>query len=258
MRILLTNDDGIQSENLHRLHAALERAGHDVFAVAPAEPQSGKSCGVTVNKPLLTHRVSIPDAAGGPFKGLAVHGTPADCALLALEGGLFDAVDLVISGVNIGPNAGLDIFFSGTVGAALQAAMHGLPTLAVSHCSRRPMTDAHAELTVKIASRMDWTALPRHRICNLNLPDCPAEDVKGVKVCPHSTDYPRTITYEKRCAPDGRDYYWMKDPFEYFENACDSSDKGWLHSGWATLTLLRTEMNDHAELEKLANALHMD
>lgn len=258
MRILLTNDDGIHSENLHRLHAALKRAGHTVFTAAPATPQSGKSCGVTVNTPLLTHRVSLPGAAGGPFEGLAVHGTPADCTLLVLEGRLFTAIDLVISGVNIGPNAGLDIFFSGTVGAALQAAMHGLPTLAVSHCSRRPMTDAHAELTVKIASRMDWAALPRWRVYNLNLPDCPAEEVKGVKACPHSTDYPRSITYEKRTAPDGRGYYWMKDAFEYFERDCEGADKGWLHQNWATLTALKTDLADRRALENLDCASLLD
>ena len=252
MRILLTNDDGIQSENLHRIHAALKRAGHGVFTAAPAEPQSGKSCGITVNKPLLTRKVVLPDAAGGPFEGLAIQGTPADCALLALEGGLCGRPDLVISGVNIGPNAGLDIFFSGTVGAALQAAMHGIPTLAVSHCARTPMTDAHAELTVKIASRMDWSALPLHRVYSLNIPDCPAERIHGVKICPHGTDYPRSIAYEKRTAPDGRGYYWMKDPFEYFERDTEGTDKYWLHRGWATLSPLKIDLNDYETLESQA------
>ena len=150
MRILISNDDGIYSRNLHQLHAALRRAGHDVRAVAPAEQHSGAGCCLTVHGPILTRRVSLPDAAGGPFEGIAVAGTPADCVILALRGIMPDfKPDLVMTGINFGPNAGQDVFFSGTVGAAIQSAMYGLPTLAVSHCSYSGATPAHADLAAR-------------------------------------------------------------------------------------------------------------
>ena len=84
MRILISNDDGIYSSNLHLLYASLRRAGHDVRAVAPAEQHSGAGCCLTVHGPILTNRVSIPHASGGPFEGIAVSGTPADCVSLTV------------------------------------------------------------------------------------------------------------------------------------------------------------------------------
>lgn len=245
MRVLLTNDDGIQSPNLHLLSAALRKAGHEVLVAAPASHQSGKSSAVTTGIPLIVHEVSLPDAAGMPFEGIAVHGTPADCILLAMYGGLFDArPDLVISGVNIGPNTGLDVFFSGTVGAAIQAAMQGIPTLAASHGACRPMEAGHAEFTVKVAERLVAAALPVHRVYNLNLPDVPAASLKGLKVCPHSTDRPRFVSYDERRTPDGRRYFWMNDVFEYSRTPVPGTDKGWLAEGWATLSPLKTELHD--------------
>ena len=122
MRILISNDDGIYSHNLHLLYTALLRAGHDVRAVAPAEQHSGAGCCLTVHGPILTRRVRLDETEGGPFEGIAVSGTPADCVILALRGLMPEFnPDLVISGINFGPNAGQDVFFSGTVGAAIQA-----------------------------------------------------------------------------------------------------------------------------------------
>lgn len=252
MRILISNDDGIYSSNLHMLHAALVRAGHNVRAVAPAEQHSGAGCCLTVHGPILTRKVSLPHAEGGAFEGIAVSGTPADCVILALRGIMPDfKPDLVISGINFGPNAGQDVFFSGTVGAAIQAAMYGLPSMAVSHCAHSGLTMAHAELVVRMAEAMDWAALPVHRVYNFNLPDCPAEEIRGLKVCPHSTDWACLDSYERRYSPRGREYYWMIDPFQHFQLEDEGTDKTWLHRGWATLTPLNIDLNDRETAKKL-------
>lgn len=252
MRILISNDDGIYSRNLHLLYAALRRAGHDVRAVAPAEQHSGAGCCLTVHDPILIRNVRLNTEEGDLFEGTAVSGTPADCVILGLRALLPDfRPDIVISGINFGPNAGQDVFFSGTVGAAIQAAMYGLPTLAVSHCSHRGATAAHADLAARVAVALNWDELPRHRVYNLNLPDCPAEEIRGLKVCRHSTDWACLDSYERRVSPGGREYFWMKDPFQHFQLEDEGTDKSWLHKGWATLTPLNIDLNDSATAEKL-------
>ncbi len=252
MRILISNDDGIDSPNLHMLHAALKRAGHEVRAVAPAEQHSGAGCCLTVHDPILTKKVRLPHACGGPFEGVAVSGTPADCVILALRGLMPDfKPELVITGINFGPNAGQDVFFSGTVGAAIQAAMYGIPTMAVSHCSHAPITQAHADLAARMAAALDWARLPLHRVYNFNMPDCPAEEIRGLKVCRHSTDWACLDSYERRRSPQGREYYWMIDPFQHFQLEDEGSDKSWLHQGFATLTPLNIDLNDMETAKKL-------
>ncbi len=252
MRILISNDDGIYSRNLHMLYAALVRAGHEVRAVAPAEQHSGAGCCLTVHGPILTQKVSLPQSQDGPFEGIAVSGTPADCVILALRGIMPEfKPDLVMSGINFGPNAGQDVFFSGTVGAAVQAAMYGLPSLAVSYCSHDVITPAHADFAVRMASALDWKHLPLHCVYNLNLPDCPAKDIRGLKVCRHSTDWACLDSYERRFSPRGREYYWMIDPFQHFQLEDEGTDKSWLHKGWATLSPLRIDLNDDETAKKL-------
>ena len=252
MRILISNDDGIYSRNLHLLYAALRRAGHDVRAVAPAEQHSGAGCCLTVHNPILIRRVSLTDTEGNPFEGIAVSGTPADCVILALRGLMPEfRPDLVITGINFGPNAGQDVFLSGTVGAAIQAAMYGLPTLAASHCSHAGATEGHADLVARMAAALDWTTRPRHRVYNFNLPDCPADRIRGLKVCRHSTDWACLDSYERRISPRGREYYWMIDPFQHFQLEDEGSDKSWLHQGFATLTPLNIDLNDRETAKKL-------
>lgn len=252
MRILISNDDGINSPNLHMLYAALLRAGHEVRAVAPEEQHSGAGCCLTIHGPILTRKVSLTDAEGGHFEGVAVSGTPADCVILALRGIMPEfRPELVMTGINFGPNAGQDVFFSGTVGAAIQAAMYGVPTMAVSHCSHKGVTPAHADLAVRLAESLDWAALPLHRVYNFNLPDCPAKDIRGLKVCRHSTDWACLDSYERRVSPRGREYYWMIDPFQHFQLEDEGSDKSWLHKGFATLTPLNIDLNDAMTAKKL-------
>lgn len=252
MRILISNDDGIYSPNLHMLYASLRRAGHDVRAVAPAQQHSGAGCCLTVHSPILTNKVSIPGSFGECFEGIAVSGTPADCVILAMRGIMPEfSPELVISGINIGPNAGQDVFFSGTVGAAIQAAMYGVHTMAVSHCSYSGTTPAHADIAVRLAEAMDWAHLPLHRVYNFNLPDCPAEKILGLKVCRHSTDWACLDSYERRFSPKGMEYYWMIDPFQHFKLEDEGSDKSYLHKGWATLSPLNIDLNDEETAKKL-------
>lgn len=255
MRILLSNDDSILSPNLQLLHAALKARGHELRVVAPASQHSGAGSSLTVHEPILWKKISLPDAAGGPMEGISVQGTPADCTILALRGLLPGwNPELVISGVNIGPNAGMDIFFSGTVGAAAQGAMYGIRSIAVSHCSMKGMNMGHAELCARLAEGIASMPCPPGSLWNLNIPECPADCVRGLRVCRHSTAWPPIPAYEKRISPQGTGYFWMKNPLDHYMLDDGDTEKTWLHRNWATVTPLRFDLNDD-ELLASADAL---
>lgn len=242
MRILLSNDDGLHAQGLRHLYHALKKRGHDVFAVAPATEQSARSSAITARYPLTASLVQE-----GDFTGHAVYGTPADSVLLAL-GALYSDVtfDLVLSGINNGPNLGVDVFYSGTVGAALQGAIDGIPSLAVS--SGRHQTDQadHAEHTADLISRFDWASLPHGVVCNLNYPDLPLSECKDLIVCPHATQRPLTVFFERREDPRGDPYYWMENYMRQVNMDAPGMDKGFFLRGHITLTPLRFDLSDHA------------
>ena len=253
MRILLSNDDGIHSPGLRALYAAFQADGHEVRAVAPAQEQSGVSSGITAQRPLFAEKVRAED-----FEGFAVHGTPADCVLLGLNG-LYPAEfrpDLVVSGINRGPNAGMDVLFSGTVGAALQGALAGLPALAVSNADPRSDSREQAGHAARLAAALDWSALPTGLVYNLNYPACPMAETRGVKICPQSVSWTDMGRFEQRSDPYGRPYWWAGNALAHYAMDDPGTDKGWLHRGYITLTPLRFDLTDAAVLEELKNLEH--
>ena len=248
MKILLSNDDGIYAPGLRSLYRALIDAGHEVVTVAPAMEQSGVSSALSARGPLQARPVREDG-----FSGYALFGTPADCVMLGLFG-IFpeDArPDLVMSGINRGPNSGMDVLFSGTVGAAMQGALAGIPSLAVSNADFASDSREQARMAVDLAERMDWAKLPRNVVYNLNFPACPADEIRGLRVCPHGTRW--TLSrFDRRTTPDGRPYWWMTDEERLFHSPQAGPDKRWLHEGYMTLTPLKPDFNDESALSLLA------
>ena len=159
--------------------------------------------------------------------------------------------DLVLSGINRGPNSGMDVLFSGTVGAAMQGALAGIPSVAVSNADFTSDSREQASMAVALIERMDWTALPHNVVYNLNFPACPANEIKGLKVCPHGTRW--TLSrFERRMTPDGRPYWWMTDKERLFHSPQAGPDKRWLHEGYMTLSPLKPDFNDENALALLA------
>ena len=186
MRVLLTNDDGIRAEGLRAMYRALREAGHTVHVVAPMHEQSGVGHSLTFFDPLRAHKIEEPD-----FEGLGLYGTPTDCVKLALGNLLKKRPDMVISGINAGSNVGPDILYSGTVGAATEAAHEDLPSMALS-CDAgggHPDMDSIARHAVELAARIDWTKVPHRRVINVNYPRGPR---------------PRACASARRPAPCGR------------------------------------------------------
>ena len=247
MDILLTNDDGIRAKGLRALYAALVEAGHTVHVVAPMRQQSGVGHSLTVFEPVRAMEFVEPE-----FRGLGVYGTPTDCVKLALGHLLPRRPDMVISGINAGPNVGPDILYSGTVGAATEAAHEDLPSIAVSHDCHDP-GDAdlipQARHLASLALRVDWSRLGHRRVLNINYPACPLDRAKGLRVCPQTSAVWKN-TYTERRDPRGAPYWWLEGeiPAETIEAG---SDKDMLNRGYIVLTPLRFDFTDQAGLQAL-------
>ncbi len=245
MRILLTNDDGIQAVGLRSLYKALVEAGHDVFCVAPVTEQSAVGHAVTIASPLR-----VKEFRENGFAGLGVSGTPADCVKIGLTKLLESDPDLVVSGINSGANVGVDILYSGTVSAATEGALMGFPALAVSYDDFSPVDLLpQGRYVVDIIKRVKWDTLPKFRVLNLNFPKDPIENVKGLKLCPQ-TNASYEDWYDERKDPRGRPYYWL-DGVIPADRVQPDTDRGLLTQGYVTLTPLRFDFTDHETLASL-------
>jgi 5'-nucleotidase len=204
MRILITNDDGIHAAGLSALYQALRPLG-EVTAIAPERPRSACGHAITLHKPLRIRSVEIP----GGGVGYASNGTPADCVALGVSDHLGGVPDLVVSGINLGPNLGVDMTYSGTVAAAMEAAICGIQSFAISVASYElaefgPAADFAAYLVRMIAKR----GLGQRGFLNVNVPPVPREKIAGVSITRQGRlRYSNRI--ERRTDPRGGVYYWL-------------------------------------------------
>lgn len=246
MNVLLTNDDGIGSPGIAALYRALVDAGHRVWAVAPMTQQSGVSRALTVFSPLRAESFEMDG-----LSGMGIHGTPADCVKLGL-GGIADApVDLVLAGINAGPNSGPDIYYSGTVAAAAEGAQAGLPSMSISHDSHEPAADfgKMARHAVALAEKIDFASLGPGIVVNVNYPKNFPEKGGRLRVCPRSRAAWRNV-YDRRYDPRGRPYWWLVGEVPA-ESIGTDTDRGLLASGHVTVTPLLFDFEAPEALEKL-------
>ena len=244
MHILFTNDDGIESPGLRALVNAALRRGHRVTVCAPAEQQSAASQRIHLNAPIMVRKKHL-------FEGVdawAVSGTPADCVRIALELD-DDQPDVCISGINDGENAGCAVFYSGTVAAAREAAMHGIPAFAVSillHADEA-MMDALAALSLDMAERSCLARFPRLSVININAPAIPAENWKGIRYTTVSQAFYHD-SYEHRVSPRGQEYFWVRGGLPMDEPE-PGSDYDLLRQGYVTVSVIGgyADLNSRAD-----------
>ena len=250
MKILVTNDDGISSAGLKALLAPLKNAGYEIVVVAPTYENSAASHAITVHDPIFVNEYEFDDF---DIKAWSVTGRPADCVKIALEVFLKDDLpDFVVSGINRGPNMGLDTVYSGTVSAALEASMHGIPALAVSLDSRSRKADytVAAEYAVKILERYSDFELPNTSMINLNIPAVDKSLIKGIKVAELGN-----VAYDNAFLPrqdlQGRTYYWLGG--EILENPGHNPDLDVdaVGENWVTITPLTYDLTDHKSLKRI-------
>lgn len=253
MRILLANDDGIHAPGITSLYDALAPLG-DILVVAPLTVQSATGHGITFRQPLTVKHLRVNDR----MAGFAVDGRPADCVKLAVSQlwpdtyGQGSRPDLVISGMNMGANVGINVLYSGTVAAALEAAFLGLPAIAVSlhHGTTNPRYDVAARHARHFIDRIlaHRPPLRAGQCLNLNLPRTEADGPPPpLTVCPMNT-HGCIDSYDRRTNPLGETYYWSAGTPMEFHATEPGSDVQSIFAGHATLTPLTFDLTDRAAL----------
>ncbi|MDR1620122.1 MAG: 5'/3'-nucleotidase SurE [Clostridiales bacterium] len=238
MNILLSNDDGVYAEGLRSLAQELRRY-HHITIVAPEAQHSGMSHAATFVEPVRVRPITLPGLQGVDVYATA--GTPADCVRLGCTSlGLH--IDLVVSGINHGANLGTHVLYSGTVGAAMEAALGGKAALATSCCAWQPVDfSAAAHITQLIIEYIESSPPPPRMILNLNTPELPLAHVKGIKLAKlHMQDYDdRHVEFND---PYGRRYFFMDfKEREILDDTIDS-DVRWVQQGYATLTPIHCDI----------------
>lgn len=235
MHLMLVNDDGIHAPGIRALCAAAKACGHRVSVCAPDQERSAASHSITLRRPLHVQRVEFP----GAEVAYAVDGLPADCARLGLY--LIPGVDVVLSGINNGSNLGGACVYSGTVGAATEASMSGTPAMAISQCAYNAEDySASARLAMRALAWMADHPLPRGVIYNLNVPDLPYEQIRGVCAATLAPTYLDDPAYVDLGNGDysythGVDRVTPQDP---------SGDVLRIREGYATMTCLSWNLRD--------------
>lgn len=205
MRIVLTNDDGIYSDGIRALIRRLEPE-HEVYVFAPDRERSATGHAITLHHPLRAEKVQFRDTRSECW---AIDGTPSDCVKLGIEGILKELPDLVISGINKGANLGTDILYSGTVSAALEGILMGVPSLAISLAAHEGWDfTCAADFTAQIIAWLQENPLRKLTLLNINVPSLPKDEIAGVAITKlGSRSY--TNSFERRTDPRGRVYYWL-------------------------------------------------
>jgi 5'-nucleotidase len=240
MMILVCNDDGIQSDGILTLEEALRPIG-EIYTVAPDRPQSSMSHALTLHRPLRVQEIAA--------RRLAVDGTPSDCVKLALTGLLPVRPDLVISGINKGPNLGDDIIYSGTVSAAIEGALLRIPSIAVSLVTFKDFDfRAAAEFTAILVSRIqERGGIPPETLLNVNVPPVPKQELKGWRLTRMGKrHYSENIV--ERVDPRGGKYYWIGGDDLGFANE-DGTDCVAVHEGYISVTPLQVDLTNYKVLE---------
>lgn len=220
MKLLISNDDGIFAAGVRALANTMAEAGHEVFVVCPDRERSATGHGITMHQPI---RAEVVESIFHPgIKAWSCSGTPSDCVKLALWALLDSPPDLVLSGINQGQNLGTDILYSGTVSAAMEGLIEGIPSIAFSFTSytSRDFQQA-ANFARTLVAAIANTPLPVKTLLNVNVPDVPSEKIAGVVLARQGVRRYVDV-FEKRVDPRGHTYYWLAG--EVIEDAEDAED----------------------------------
>jgi 5'-nucleotidase len=241
MKILISNDDGYLSPGLHALADALSGIAA-VTVVAPDRDRSGASNSLTLDVPIRAERLE-----NGVIR---VNGTPTDCVHLALTGLLEDEPDLVVAGINHGPNLGDDVIYSGTVAAATEGRFLGLPAIAVSTASHQPRhLETAASVAVQLVTRLTEAPFSPSTILNVNVPDLPLKQLRGIAATRLGHRH-RAEPVTRIEDPRGRPMYWI-GPAGPEQDAGEGTDFHALRAGYASVTPIQIDLTRHGALPTL-------
>jgi 5'-nucleotidase len=249
MRILITNDDGIHSPGLNACEAIARELSDDIWIVAPETDQSGVSHSLSLNDPLRLREVGE--------RHFAVKGTPTDCVIMGSRHLMKEAPDLVLSGVNRGRNCAEDVTYSGTVAGAMEGAVLGIPSFALSQAyafstKRSPYWDTAIKHAPDLIRRVLKAGMPRDVLVNVNFPDCPPEEVAGVAIAVQGKRDQELLRIDARHDGRGNPYYWIAFGRGGIAEAAQGSDLAALTAKRIAVTPLRLDLTDEPFMTKLA------
>lgn len=244
--ILVTNDDGVMAPGIrHLVHFMLELG--DVVVVAPDRPQSGMGHAVTIASPLRLEKITVD----GSHEEYSCSGTPVDCVKLAVNKVLHRKPDLLVSGINHGSNSSINVIYSGTMSAAIEGAMEGIPSIGFS------LLDYHFDANFlyaknyvqEIARTVLKNGLPKGICLNVNIPAVETSRIKGIKVCRQARANWEE-EFDHRHDPRGKDYYWLTGRFKLHENSRET-DEWALENNYISVVPIQFDFTAHAIIPEM-------
>lgn len=245
--ILVTNDDGITAPGVRALIDVMKTLG-DVVVVAPDSPQSGMGHAITINSTLHIDKVSSDDDS---IEEYSCSGTPADCVKLGIRQILKRRPDLCVSGINHGSNSSINVIYSGTMSAAIEAGIEGIPAIGFSLCDYNWSANfEHCKSYVKaIAKNVLENGLDHGTVLNVNFPKLEKKDLKGIKIC-RQAKANWEEEFDKRQTPYGKDYYWLTGKFVNLDQGEDT-DEWALANGYAAVVPIQFDLTAHHSIQNL-------
>lgn len=249
--ILVTNDDGITAPGLRALVRFMKDIG-DVVVVAPDSPQSGKGHAITLDIALYSKKMKI-DLENGANEEYSCSGTPADCVKMALQELLGRKPDICVSGINHGANSSINVIYSGTMSAAIEAGIEGVPAIGFSLCDYSWNADfSHAESFVKkIVKEALTNGIPPGVVLNVNIPKATESEIKGIKICRQAKGNYKE-KFDKRTNPMGKDYYWLTGEFELLDKGEDT-DEWALANDYISVVPTQFDLTAHHAIQTINN-----
>ncbi|HTA81902.1 MAG TPA: 5'/3'-nucleotidase SurE [Bacteroidia bacterium] len=246
-QILIVNDDGITSRGIKILIEVASQFG-DVHVVAPDKPQSGMGHAITVHAGITVS----PFHYEGTKSAYSCTGTPADCVKIAIYHLLKEKPDLCLSGINHGSNASLNVIYSGTMSAALEGSLEGIPSAGISFCNNHVDADMKASAkTARTIIEMMLSNKTDENLClDVNIPDIPIEKVRGIKFCRQAKGNWHE-SYEPHKDKEGNEFLWLSGEFENLEKSKKDTDLWALDNGYVSIVPINADMTAYNELDKI-------
>ena len=244
--ILITNDDGITAPGIMNLVEAVKDLGK-IIVVAPDRPQSGMGHAITIGQPLRLHKVH----AFGDIESYACSGTPVDCVKLAVDKVLHRKPDLCLSGINHGANHSINVIYSGTMSAAVEAAIESIPSAGFSLLDYNIEADftGARKYARMVVEKMLETKLDKHTVFNVNIPSVPEELLNGIMVCKQAyAKYEEDFV--ERIDPNGRKYYWLTGEFINFDKGTDT-DVWALANNYVSVVPVQFDLTNYVLMNRL-------
>lgn len=247
--ILVTNDDGIDAPGIRSLIEVMNELG-EVYVVAPNSAQSGMGHAVTINSTLTIDKVKLND---GPQKEWSCSGTPADCVKIAKQQILPRIPDLCVSGINHGANSGINVIYSGTMSAAIEAGIESIPAIGFSLKDFSYEADFSAAkfFAKKIVEKVLEKKLPQNIVLNVNIPKGSLEEIKGIKICRQAKSV-WVEEFVERMDPRGKKYYWLTG---YLKNTDekDDTDEHALNQNYVSIVPVKIDLTSHENINTIKN-----